>query len=53
MEACLTRCTWPGSKAEHPGNDIVTALINADIDGDRSLPEDECPDSRHDAGRRR
>jgi cholest-4-en-3-one 26-monooxygenase len=27
-------------KAEHPGNDIVTALINADIDGEK-LTEDE------------
>ena len=25
-----------GVKAEHPGNDIVTALINADIDGESS-----------------
>ena len=29
-----------GVKAEHPGNDIVTALINADIDGEK-LTEDE------------
>jgi cholest-4-en-3-one 26-monooxygenase len=40
MEVLAYSMHMAGVKAEHPGDDIVTALVNADIDGEK-LSEDE------------